>query len=110
MPSPTPKPIYFNNPQRLTQLIGANISVIVELLFTATSDPTVLGIKPFSNLQEKIHPLTYKYCKEAIDIEDIEWEEATSKRTHYSPKIKKKRSRKAPLFCYSPITSLNLEK
>ncbi len=35
---PTPKPIYFNKPQRLTQLIGANTSVIVAGRRTGKTD------------------------------------------------------------------------
>jgi len=50
--------------------------LIVVQPFTATDDPTVLGIKPIPNLQDKIHSLIDKYRKETIDIEDIEWEEA----------------------------------
>ena len=50
--------------------------LIVVQPFTATDDPTVLGIKPIPNLQDKIHQLIDKYRKETIDIEDIEWEEA----------------------------------
>ena len=43
--------------------------------FTATSDPTVLGIKPIPNIQDKIAAMLDKYRKETIDIEDIEFEE-----------------------------------
>ena len=44
--------------------------------FTATDDPTVLGIKPIPNINEKIKEMLDKYRKETIDIEDIEFEEA----------------------------------
>ena len=42
--------------------------------FTATSDPTVLGLRPIQNLDEKIAALLHKYGSE--DIEDVEYEEA----------------------------------
>ena len=101
------KQIYFNTPQRLTQLIGANTTVIVAgrrtgktdsiaspfvlrnmqrmpgstggivvQPFTATDDPSVLGIKPMPRLQERIQELLHKYQAENIDIEDIQYEEA----------------------------------
>ena len=38
--------------------------------------PTVLGIKPIPNINEKIKEMLDKYRKETIDIEDIEFEEA----------------------------------
>ena len=43
--------------------------------FTATEDPTVLGIKPIPHLQERIDEMIAKYRKETIDIEDIDFEE-----------------------------------
>lgn len=42
--------------------------------FTATSDPTVLGIKPIPNLNQRIAELKKKYSQS--DIEDIDYEEA----------------------------------
>lgn len=48
---------------------------IVVQPFTATSDPTVLGIKPMPNLHEKIKSLIEKYSAETLDIEDVEYEE-----------------------------------
>ena len=48
---------------------------IVYQPFTATDDPTVLGIKPIPNIQEKIRTMIAKYRAESIDIEDIEAEE-----------------------------------
>ena len=45
-------------------------------LFTATSDPSVLGIKPIPNIDKKISELIDKYRAESIDIDDIEPEEA----------------------------------
>ena len=50
--------------------------LIVVQPFTATDDPTVLGIKPIPHLQERIQELLHKYQAENIDIEDIEYEEA----------------------------------
>lgn len=49
---------------------------IVVQPFTATSDPSVLGIKPIENIDEKVKILTEKYRKETIDIEDVDFEEA----------------------------------
>ncbi len=50
--------------------------MIVVQPFTATDDPSVLGIKPIPNIQERIDALLKKYQAENIDIEDIEFEEA----------------------------------
>ena len=50
--------------------------MIVVQPFTATDDPSVLGIKPMPRLQERIQELLHKYQVENIDIEDIEFEEA----------------------------------
>jgi hypothetical protein len=52
------------------------LSLILVQPFTATSDPSGLGIKPIPNLQEKIDSLLQKYRKETIDIDDIDFEEA----------------------------------
>jgi hypothetical protein len=50
--------------------------LIVVQPFTATDDPTVLGIKPIPHINERIHALLKKYQAENIDIEDIEYEDA----------------------------------
>lgn len=50
--------------------------MIVVQPFTATSDPTVLGIKPIPNINDKIKAMLNKYLAETIDIEDITYEEA----------------------------------
>ena len=50
--------------------------MIVVQPFTATSDPTVLGIKPIPNINDKIKAMLNKYRAETIDIEDISYEEA----------------------------------
>lgn len=49
--------------------------LIVVQPFTATDDPSVLGIKPMPRLQERIQELLHKYQAENMDIEDIEFEE-----------------------------------
>ncbi len=49
---------------------------IVVQPFTATQDPSVLGIKPIPNIDDKIKQLIDKYRAESIDIDDIEFEEA----------------------------------
>ena len=50
--------------------------LIVVQPFTATDDPSVLGIKPLPRLQERIQQLLHKYSAENMDIEDVEYEEA----------------------------------
>ena len=50
--------------------------MIVVQPFTATSDPTVLGIKPIPTINDKIKAMLNKYRAETIDIEDITFEEA----------------------------------
>ena len=50
--------------------------MIVVQPFTATQDPSVLGIKPIPNIDIKIKQLIEKYRAESIDIDDIEFEEA----------------------------------
>ena len=59
--------------------------MIVVQPFTATSDPTILGLKPIPNLQQKIDKLLAKYRAETIDIEDIDYEEADLEDTIYFP-------------------------
>lgn len=49
--------------------------MIVIQPFTATDDPSVLGIKPIPNIDKKISDLISKYRAESIDIDDIEFEE-----------------------------------
>ena len=49
--------------------------LIVVQPFTATQDPTVLGIKPIPNIDKKITELIAKYRAESINIDDIEFEE-----------------------------------
>ena len=59
--------------------------MIVVQPFPATSDPTILGLKPIPNLQQKIDKLLAKYRAETIDIEDIDYEEADLEETIYFP-------------------------
>ena len=49
--------------------------MIVVQPFTATQDPSVLGIKPIPNIEKKIAELIDKYRADCIDIDDIEYEE-----------------------------------
>jgi hypothetical protein len=60
--------------------------MIVVQPFTATDDPTVLGIKPIPNLQEKIDKMIKHYGAETIDIEDIDYEEADLEEEMWNPK------------------------
>lgn len=50
--------------------------LIVVQPFTATDDPSVLGIKPIPRLQDRIQELLHIYQADNKDIEDIEFEEA----------------------------------
>lgn len=50
--------------------------LIVVQPFTPTQDPSVLGIKPIPNIDEKIAQMIAKYRAETIDIDDVEYEEA----------------------------------
>ena len=50
--------------------------IIVVQPFTPTQDPSVLGIKPIPNIDEKISQMIAKYRAETIDIDDVEYEEA----------------------------------
>jgi hypothetical protein len=49
--------------------------LIVVQPFTATQDPSVLGLKPIPNIEKKISELIAKYRAESMDIDDIEYEE-----------------------------------
>lgn len=59
--------------------------MIVVQPFTATDDPSVLGIKPMPRLQERIQELLHKYQAENIDIEDVEFEEADLEESNLFP-------------------------
>ena len=62
--------------------------LIVVQPFTATNDPTVLGIKPIPNINERIAELLKKYRAENMDIEDVEYEEADLELNNLFPEEK----------------------
>ena len=66
--------------------VAVPYDLIVVQPFTATDDPSVLGIKPLPRLQERIQELLHKYQAENIDIEDIEYEEADLEEQSLFPK------------------------
>ena len=55
--------------------------------FVPTMDPSVLGITPIPNLQEKIDAMLEKYKRETIDIEDVTFEEADLEEDIYFPPL-----------------------
>lgn len=61
---------------------------IVVQPFTATNDPSVLGITPIKDIDSKIKAMIEKYRKETIDIEDVEYEEADLEENELFPSIK----------------------
>lgn len=63
--------------------------MIVVQPFTATSDPTVLGIKPIPNINDKIKAMLNKYRAETIDIEDITYEEADLQESELFPPVER---------------------
>ena len=63
--------------------------MIVVQPFTATSDPTVLGIKPIPNINDKIKAMLNKYRAETIDIEDITFEEADLEEESLFPTVER---------------------
>ena len=56
--------------------------------FVPTMDPSVLGITPIPNLQEKIDAMLEKYKRETIDIEDVTFEEADLEEDIYFAPLK----------------------
>ena len=70
--------------------------LIVVQPFTATDDPTVLGIKPIPRLQERIQELLHKYRADNLDIEDIEFEEADLEEQSLFPKNEETEDGAAP--------------
>ena len=70
--------------------------LIVVQPFTATDDPSVLGIKPLPRLQERIAELLHKYQAENIDIEDIEFEEADLEESSLFPSSNSQNDGAAP--------------
>ena len=51
--------------------------------FTATTDPTVLGITPIPNLRSYVNGLISKYSKDCVDIEEIKAEEVDLEEDKY---------------------------
>lgn len=51
-------------------------NLIVVQPFTATDDPSGLGIKPIPNRQKYVEDLLAKYRAESVDIDDVEYEYA----------------------------------
>ena len=50
--------------------------LIIVQPFTATGDPTVLGIKPIPHIRRKIDAMTKRYSEDNLDMEDVQYEEA----------------------------------
>ncbi len=50
--------------------------LIIVQPFTATGDPTVLGIKPMPHLNQRIHAMKKLYSEDNLDMEDVQFEEA----------------------------------
>ena len=50
--------------------------LIIVQPFTATGDPTVLGIKPMPHLKQRIHAMKKLYSEDNLDMEDVQFEEA----------------------------------
>lgn len=65
----------FNN-VNVEDELSVPYDLIVVQPFTATNDPTYLGIKPIPNIDKKITDLIEKYRAESMDIDDIEFEDA----------------------------------
>ena len=74
MEKPVATYIRLNNADKEEEL-QFDFSKIQVQPFTATDDPSVLGIKPINNLQEKIKAMLDKYRAESMDIDDVEFEE-----------------------------------
>jgi len=71
----------------LEEEVDLPFELIVVQPFVATSDPTVLGIKPIPNLRDKISGLIKKYSSEIADIEDIDYEDADTEEARLFPKM-----------------------
>ena len=50
--------------------------LIIVQPFTATGDPTVLGITPIPHIRRKIDAMTKRYSEDNLDMQDIKYEEA----------------------------------
>ena len=74
------------------------LELILVQPFTATSDPSVLGIKPIPNLQDKIDAMIEKYRAETLDIEDVEFEEADLEEDELFPKLNQNDNEDEPIY------------
>lgn len=80
--------------------------MIVVQPFTATDDPSVLGIKPIPNIQEKIKKMLEKYRAETMDIDDVTFEDADLEEGELFPAAKtdnKPKDNDFDDFEYEPI-------
>lgn len=77
--------------------------MIVVQPFTATDDPSVLGIKPIPNIQEKIKKMLEKYRAETMDIDDVTYEDADLEEGELFPAPKPEPNNNENDFNYEPI-------
>ena len=77
-----------NNNVALEEEAKIPYELLLVQTFVPTMDPTVLGITPIPNLQEKIDAMLEKYKRETIDIEDVTFEEADLEEDIYFPPLK----------------------
>ena len=63
--------------------------LIIVQPFTATGDPTVLGIKPMPHLNQRIHAMKKLYSEDNLDMEDVKFEEADLEENILFPEEKK---------------------
>ena len=80
--------------------------MIVVQPFTATDDPSVLGIKPIPNIQEKIKKMLEKYRAETMDIDDVTFEDADLEEGELFPALttdNKQKDNDFDDFEYEPI-------
>ncbi len=77
--------------------------MIVVQPFTATDDPSVLGIKPIPNIQDKIKKMLEKYRAETMDIDDVTFEDADLEEGELFPAPKPEPNNNKNDFDYEPI-------
>ena len=63
--------------------------LIIVQPFTATGDPTVLGIKPIPHIRKQIIAMEKRYSEDNLDMEDIKYEEADLEENTLFPEEKK---------------------
>ena len=63
--------------------------LIIVQPFTATGDPTVLGIKPMPHLNQRIHAMKKLYSEDNHDMEDVKFEAADLEENSLFPEEKK---------------------